>query len=249
MSSDRNFEQRAKLPKNRSKIKAQYHRIFVQAAERVINKETLALKRAIKKYLGQRNLKSFKDWMDEFYRDLPGDIKKSFLQVLRSFAEAIQEDTASLVNAEKGLTPELENFIGGYLDRYTARHISSSLGQLRQLIEKTNPSELADVLDERVDEWAETRATKVADREIRQGGEAIASFVILGAGYKLVWRNVGKSCPYCREFEGRIVEQGGYFVQGNQEIFPEGADAPLPIFSKKKHPPLHDGCDCVVMPA
>ena len=85
---------------------------------------------------------------------------------------------------------------------------------------------------------------KIADMETKQAGEAIAAFVIVGAGYKLLWNTVGKNCPYCDELNGKIIEKGQYFVKSNSEMNPKGAEQPLAIYSSKRHPPLHDGCDC-----
>ena len=239
-------EERAIPPAGRDKIKKTYHRLFVSAAERVVNKETIALKRAIKKHLGERNLRSFEEWVGEFYGGLKNDIKKSFMQVLRSFAEAIQEDTANVIGVDVGLTAELESFMRGYLGRYSQRHIDSSIGQLKSLIEETAIKELPEVLNTRVDEWAERRPTKIADREIMQAGEAVASFVIFGAGMRIVWHTRAKACPFCKEFEGRVVGRTQFFVTGNTSLLPEGVDQPMSIFSSKRHPPLHQGCNCFV---
>jgi len=240
------LEHRIAPPEGRIRVKKAYHRLFVAAGERIVSKETKALKRAVKKHLGQRNLRSFKEWMDEFYADFSADIKAAFLQVIRSYAEEMQAQTAAEIGAEVGLTAELDNFIRDYVERYGQRHVDSSLGQLTHILENTDVAELEDALNNRADEWSERRPNKIADRETKQAGEAVAAFVIVGAGYKLVWNTAGKSCPYCNELNGRVIEKGQYFVKSNSEMNPEGVEQPLAIYSSKRHPPLHSGCDCFV---
>ena len=240
------LEHRASPPEGRTRIKKAYHRLFVAAAERIVNKETIALKRAVKKHLGQRNLGSFQDWIEEFYGDFPANIKSAFLQVIRSYAEEMQAATASEIGVEVGLSAELDAWIREYADRFSERYVESSLGQLRQIIDKTDIKDLQDAINQRADEWTETRPTKIGDRETKQAGEGVAAFVILAGGYKLVWNTAGKNCPYCDELDGMVIERGQSFVQSNTDLNPEGAEKPMSIYRSKAHPPLHDGCDCFV---
>lgn len=243
---NRSIEQRTmKPPVGRDRVARVYYPLFVDAAQRIINKETIAIKRATKKHLKQRDLKSLNEWITKFYEQLPKDVQKSMRSVMWSYISEIQAMVADEVGAEIGMTPELEQFAQEYLDTYTARYISSSLGQLQALIRDIAPEELEGMIIGRSDEWQEKRADKIATRETVQLSSAVANTVFFATVGYCIWRTRGpKTCPYCQALEGRKIVSGDYFVEeGNWE--PSGADnGPMKIRGIKRHPPLHAGCDC-----
>ncbi len=244
----KSLEVRANPPAGRDNVKKAYHRLFIDAARRVLNKETIALKRAFQQHLGQRNITSLNEWIDDFYGIMPNDIKRNFMPVLLSYAEAMQAEAAREIGAEPEMTQEMQVFIDDYLEGYTQRHINSSVGQLQALIRDTDFESLQETLDTRADEWVERRPEKVANRETQRLGEAVASMTFLTAGFVLVWRTRGKSCPYCTSLEGTVVGRGQPFVAGNTDFQPEGAESPMPIKTPRFHGPLHDGCSCFINP-
>jgi len=239
-------EKRAiKPPVGRDRVARTYYPLFVDAAQRIINKEGIAVRRATKKYLKQRDLKNLDDWINEFYGDLPKDIQKAMGPIMRSYVAEIQAMAAEEIGAEIGMTLELEQFAEDYLDTYTTRYVLSSMGQLQALIRDSMLDELETVIIQRADEWQERRADKIATRETVQLSNAVANTVFFAAVGYSIWRTRGpKTCPYCQALEGRKITSGDYFVgEGNWE--PSGADnGPMKIRGMKKHPPLHAGCDC-----
>jgi hypothetical protein len=64
---------------------------------------------------------------------------------------------------------------------------------------------------------------------------AIAKVVFVAAGItKLMWTAQGDACPFCQELDGQIVGTEGKFgVEG---------------LSSTNHPPIHEGCSCVIVP-
>jgi len=67
-------------------------------------------------------------------------------------------------------------------------------------------------------------------------------------GYtKKRWYSQGKSCPLCNEMNGSIVVSGDAFMEQGDSLSPEGVN---PYQAKRTilTPPLHGGCDCIVMP-
>ena len=240
--------QRARSPEGRDRVKKAYHRLFIDAAKRVLNKETIALKKAFQQLLGQRNIMSLNEWIDDFYETMPKDIKRNFMPVLLSYAEAIQTEAAREIGAEPELTEEMQVFIDDYLDGYSQRHIMSSMGQLRALIRDTEYKDLQEALDTRADEWAETRPGKIANNETIRMGEAVAALSFVTAGFALIWHTRGKPCPYCSSLEGRVVGRGQSFVSGGTDLQPTGAESPMAIKTPRMHPPLHQGCACFISP-
>lgn len=229
---------------SRNRIIKQYYGLFESAAQRIIDKETKAIKRNAKKHLSQRNLQSFQDWMETFYRDLPSDIKKALGGVLEVYADVIKEQIGKEINVED--LPELAEFSSQYLDKYTKRHISSSLGQLQQILRDNDVEERQELIEQRANEWAETRADKIAHRETNQMMNGLAATILITMGYRRVWRAQGKSCPYCLALDGKVIEGANDTFVQKGDFNPEGAEKPMRIYGMRRNPPLHGGCDCFV---
>jgi len=239
-------EVRARAGKERMRLRNAYYRLFTDAGQRVINKETKAIKQAIKKHIGERDNTTFEKWLESFYGDLPQYVRTIFAPVIRAYAEAIQAAAANEVGVDVGVTPEMEQFIEEYLDSYSARHIESSLEQLRNLVETTKAEELQTALEIRTDEWADTRADKVAQRETVRADGAFTRFAFAAAGVTyLRWVAHGSSsCPWCRSLDGKIV--------GIQQPFVDPGDLTaggqtMTVYGPKLHPQLHDGCQCQIV--
>jgi len=224
----------------RDRIAKQYYPLFQRAAQDIVNKEGLAVKKQINKQRKQRADGNMKDWLDDFYRKLPADIRAKLGPVIRSFSEAIQAAAADEIGIDAEITEDLEKFINDFTERYAERHVESSLGQLTALLEDS-----LDAIEERVDEWSEKRADKIATNEITRSSNAVYQAVAFGVGLSTIWRIRGATtCLYCKELNGRKVSNGQSFVKDGDELNPDGADGAMKIRGMKTHPPLHAFCDC-----
>jgi HK97 family phage portal protein len=223
----------------RDRISKQYYPLFQRAAQSIVNKEGLAVKGQINKQRKNRANSDMQSWLDSFYRKLPAEIKSKVGPVIRSFSEAIQAASADEMGIDVGISEDLEKFIDDYINRYSERHIESSLGQLSSLLKEN-----IDLLEERVDEWEEKRADKIALNETVRNSNAIYQAVAFGVGLSTVWRIRGKTCPYCTSLRGKRVATGQNFVNDGEELNPDGVNGPMKIRGLKAHPPLHQGCDC-----
>jgi len=229
---------------NRHKIANTFKPLFAEAARAVIAREVKAVGRAVTRYLSERAVGDFDKWIDEFYEDMPEYIRMKFRPVLQSFAEAIQLEAAREIGAEEGVTAALQRFIDSYLDAYSNRHIASSMKALRKLIEKSTPEELADIVNDKMEDWSTNRQDMIADNETVRGNNAITRAVWLSAGVTtIVWVAMGsKPCPYCQELDGRTIGITSPFVtEGDYQ--PQGQE-PMAIKVPHFHPPLHRGCVC-----
>jgi len=236
-----NKQRETRSVQERDLIIRQYYPLFKQAAQRIINKEAIAIKKEIKKNQENRAKSDLEEWLDDFYSKQSDYIKQQIGPVFRAFAEAIQKAAAQEIGVDVGVDAELEVFISEFIDRYAERHIDSSHGQLVALLKE----ELDDIAL-RVDEWVEedNRADKIAMNETVRCSNAIYQFAAFGAGLSVVWRTRGPTtCPYCMSLEGRRVSTGQSFANDSEEIKPKGI-VPMRVRGIKKHPPLHRGCDC-----
>jgi len=226
----------------RDRIAKQYYPLFQRAAQDIVNKEGLAVKKQINKQRKSRSDAKMQSWLNDFYRKLPDYIRTKLGPVIRSFSEAIQAASAAEMDVDVEITEEMEKFINDYSERYSERHIESSLGQLTALLEDN-----LDALEARVEEWVEKRADKIATNETVRASNAVYQAMAFGIGLSTVWRIRGaKTCAFCRSLNGKRVSSGQSFVNDGDELNPKGADSPMKIRGSKSHPPLHQGCDCYI---
>lgn len=170
--------------------------------------------------------------------------------VLTTYADEIYAAAAEEINDKFEHTPDMDVYTAGYIAITARRHVESSEGQIRKIVEDipdATAEKTAELINERLTEWDEKRPKKIASRESVDGRSAFASLVFFAAGYDLVWRNNGtETCPYCKALNGKKVGRGGYFVGPGEDFEPEGADGSMKIRGPKQHPQLHDGCDCYI---
>jgi HK97 family phage portal protein len=236
------FWQKAKETRSvveRDRIIKQYQPLFKQAAQRIVNKEAIAVKKEVKQHMGGRAKRDLKNWLEGFYDKHGQYIIEQIGPIFRSFSEAIQNAVEKELGVEANVD-ELNQFVTEYIETYAKRHTSSSLGQLLALLEK----ELED-LPIRVDEWREKRADKIAVNETNRKSNAVFGFIAFGAGLSLVWHIRGpETCSYCRALQGKKIKQGQSFFNGGEDHKPKGTETPMFIRGTVRHPPLHRGCDC-----
>ncbi len=235
----------------RRRLAHAHERSFAQAAERVIRREVNDLRGAMAKTLRKRGLSDFNLWLDTFYGEHAEFIRRQMLPVYQTYADLVAGEAADEVGSEVGAA-ELEAFMREYVANYVKRHVSTSQGQIRALI--NDPAlvgeELLTALEQRFGEWEETRPDKIASRESVSVGGAVAKFIYAAAGFTaLRWISSGKSCPFCSGLDGQVVGMEANFIDEGQQYQPDGADGPLAPNTNIGHPPAHDGCDCQIGPA
>jgi hypothetical protein len=221
----------------RDKISARYYSLIRDAAERIVLKEAKAI---------GKHVADGKSWIEDFYKHMPEYIRKQMGGVMSSFQETIIDQAAGEVGVDtKKIMKESVEWINSYFDTYVKRHIGRSTGQVNQLLDEEDSSGL---IIQRMDEWIERRPEKIAIEESVRGANAAAQFVFWSGGFSSVWRIRGaKTCPYCRELDGRKVKSGEMIFTGGEEFEPKGAkNGPMKMSGGISHPPLHQGCDCYI---
>lgn len=232
----------------RDRIMAAYHPLLLDAIQRAVNRECLTLKRVVKKARGERDNITLERMLEEEYPGIEEYLRKVTTPVITSYLRQIYEQAQDEIGVhDTQLSVRAERHMETYIDMYIAQHMSSTKGQISALMAESEPEDVYDALDERIDEWHDTRADKEARNEKVAGANSMASMVFVAAGFSLVWRTRGNACAYCQALEGKRIRGGESFVpQG--DFHPEGADGPLKIMGIKAHPPLHQGCECYIAP-
>ena len=204
--------------------KSQYP-LFRQAAERIVGMETIAVTRSVNKFLNSRNLTDFRMWVENFYGEMPAQIRRSFKPVHDAFQELIMDLTSKSVNV-KVSRELLESFFSDYHETFARRYIASSLKQLRSAMRDVEPEKLADFIKQRMTEWAETRADKVARDELHRTMNSTIRETAKRAGVtQMKWVTQGDNCPWCNTLEGRVVDITQHFI-GDGEVIYAQTDEP-----------------------
>jgi HK97 family phage portal protein len=219
----------------RDRIASQFKPLIFEAARAIVNRETMA----IKKFLNKRAMDDFEQFLDEFYAEFPEFIHQKMSPVLRSFMYAIIDQA----NLEFDLTEkEFDAEVNEYIDTFSARHIDSSHGQMLALIDQD-----PELLETRADEWADRRPDKITANELVRAASAAYAFAVFAGGLRLVWQIRGDyTCPYCKTLNGRKIRSDQHFVGSGDEIDLKDGSTPMKSYGIKRHPPLHQKCDCYV---
>lgn len=221
---------------------------FIDVGQRIVRREKSDIIKVGLKVLDERNLDRFDRWLEDFYRDATGWIAKTITPLAHSYTESVHALVAEEIDALPGMTRALVEFVDQYVDAFTARYTSSSLGQLQHVIKRAieDNADIAEAIQIRLTEWEERRPSKIAMNETMQLGNAVALTVLKEAGASRVrWVNTGsKTCPYCQPMDGRVVAIGNQFVHDGDALL--SLEGEMKIYRDTTHPPLHQGCRCMI---
>lgn len=229
----------------REQIREEYKGRFQKLAALVVTQEVKAIKKML------QNDRDFLKQVEKFYPDFAKKITANFKGLIREFGGSVKAAALKEHDPEASVDPqEVGVFLDAVAASFAQRYTGSSSGQLKKLVEDTEPSELKFAIDVRLDEWETKRPAKVAEREVVQQESAVSRFVWAAAGVTLLqWVNRGsKSCPYCTSLDGKVVGIGAPFVEKG-EFKPKGYEkSPMKVRGPKVHAPIHQGCLCAIVP-
>lgn len=250
-------EVRANVTSLKSRVAESYRHLFEDAVIRIIKFEKKDILKAASSIFKKRDafLIAFSDFLENYYSKKAEDIIKRIKPVFITYAgiifeHAIEESNSIIDDVKKS---NLEKFTDDYATTFNLRYTGSSKGQLREVSEKAiqNGDDPIEKLEERFSEWEEKRPAKVSLNEtIKMAGAVSLLAYSLSGIRKYVWVSQGsKSCPYCQSLSGKVIRIGESVFTAGENFKPEEAETPLNITQDIKHPPLHAGCVCMIMPA
>lgn len=196
---------------------------LADAADRILRRESSDIL--------ARSKKPKANWLEAFYEDHRDYIKRQFGPQLRSYAELVGAEVSRELGRDVTVP---ESFVTKYIDGYAQRHIAASRSEMQTLAGATTKQ-----LEDAFLAWG-TRADWIARREASQAGNAFARAVYREAGAPMVWM-AGDDCPDCLLLHGRTATDGVFAQRG------ELSDDRFVPASGLGHPPLCEGCDCVVV--
>ena len=242
-----------KAANNRFNIASSYKKVIRDAASRVIRREEADIMRKARKVFNERSAgqaQYFVEWLDEFYDEHPEYLKKQMAPPFSALSEAIDKAASEEVGFEEDHQEEIEGFVNEYLAAYSTRHVNSSRGQLRQVVNQAVEADEdpVEALQTRFDEWNEKRPEKIAERENTQlsNGVAMATFGAAGIRRKR-WVAIGAdTCPLCQELDGVVVGIKRPFLGASDRLEAEDVK-PIELNRPTLHPQLHQGCVCQIV--
>lgn len=237
----------------RRRIENSHKSLIQTAAQRAVRREVEALTRALRKAAADTTGAVFargvvETWIQDFYPEHADYIRRQLEPVYLTLGETIYAEAAGELNGSEELSDEARELVRSMSERTAQQMTNSSRGQLRAIMRDAEDDEVFDRLTVRSQEWSEKAAGKIADRESVQVGQAVAKVAWAAAGATaLRWVAVGENCPLCDELDGRVIGIRRSFVALGDVVKGKGV-SPLTVDSDKSHPPLHEGCDCMIVP-
>lgn len=236
----------ANIINERRRIAKRYYKRFQKAFTAQVKEDNTRIREAINTHLSTRDQMTFLSWIKEAQEEIQSAAQERLAPVIEDLADEMWSlSLEELGEDERAQTRDFISFLNSYKSGSARRYASSLANQLSKLTRETNPAELETMLEERMQEWEEKRADKLADDEKTRQRNAFvkAAYIALGVT-TLRWVSDGESCPYCTSLDGKIIDIKGSFLRKGDEYNPAGAPAPMKINSNIGHPPAHGGCDC-----
>ena len=233
----------------RQRVRSTYRPLLERQATRTLNKELIKIRRAIRRLFAADQSRDLFAFLDDFYDKHDEVVARDFLPIFEALAGTILEGVLGELNGDERLV-NLTKFLGEYADTFGKKWAARSRKQLQARIRKAGPEkseELEAALTGQLDEWERSRAAQLGRDEAVKGSEAFSRFTYAALGVILFrWITVGENCEMCDSLSGKIVGSREVFASQGETIGAEGNQ--ITPSSNVMHPPLHSGCDCVVIP-
>jgi hypothetical protein len=71
--------------------------------------------------------------------------------------------------------------------------------------------------------------------------------VYVAAGFKRMGWHAVDHCDYCRALDKTVINMDEYFLRAGDEYQPDGVSQPFAVKHDLGHPPLCNGCECLVV--
>jgi len=234
----------------RRSVQESHREVFADVARRVLRRERNDVMRLARKHLTRRDEGTFWQALEEFWSNHWTFIRDQFRPVMRAYMDLVARAAADEVGEDVPAGFGLDAFAEAYLNAYSARHIGKSRKAIERALTEAaqRGDDPIDALQAAMDQAVETRSENIATNETTRANGAVSEQVFAALGVlQLRWVAIGDNCPFCTQMNGRTVEIGSFFL-GDGESLDAGDAGSLSISSSIRHPPLHDGCDCMIIP-
>ncbi len=232
----------------RWRLQDAFRALIEDAARRTVTAEIKAVQREISKVgngVGQSSRRDFIEWLGVFYFDQhPAFLRSVLGSTLLAYMGAVSREALDEVEFDGDFSESLAEYHEEYLSTMSARQSAKSRKELTSVVEgAASRDEGVAAVNERLDQWRETKASVMANIEATQAGAGISRAAYALAGVTVLrWVWNGGDCPLCSRMDGKVVQVGQAFLEPGSSV------GDMQIKTVRNHPPLHKGCRCSVSP-
>lgn len=219
--------------------------VYEATAARVVRAEAREVRKLLKR-LGEAPASDYPPALRELYAGLVPLVAESLRPTHRSYvrqlARALREELgAEVIGDPDRLALELAEAAGRMYALRSERAIVRAV--------RRREGEAAAAVEEVIDRWLETKPPRVARREavLVANASAQRAFADAGRAWK-VWTTFADTCPLCTRLDGATAPVDGAFLTAGDQAEGEGR-TPVGVYRELPHPPLHRGCDCMIVAA
>lgn len=248
-------ERRARgLAEDRRQLMQTYVALYEDVAARMVRREVQDIERALDKATRRRSIDEFYSWLSEYYIGYQSVLADAFRPLMMSLAKLIARQVGLELDLDEPATQEeLAEFIDQYLADFAEGTTAGSKGQLLALRDEAAQGDgsfqefVIEKVKERLSEWLEKKAYKIAARQAFQAGNGlvVANYTVKGVR-KLVWDANSGACAFCAKLDGKIIAIEEWFATTGEMLTGGDDDAPMLMRGNKRHGPLHQECSCTV---
>lgn len=249
-------ERRLRSAAARRRIAAAFEPLARDAEERVAKIERNQVRKLVQKYFDdeprdnrpRNSLAAFTAEVNALYEtDIFDQAVDRWTPLMVSLAGQIIAEAAD----EVGTTAEinLDNWVRTFVATHASYRSRSNANRLVDLAAgAAGPTDAAGLLNSQLDNWVADRPGFVAQKETIQMANGAAREVWRSSGVtKMQWVASG-GCPFCTALDGKIVGIESAFADAGTDV--EGTNGEqLPIATTTFHPPVHKGCNCMIIAA
>lgn len=228
-------------------LRGDYEPLFVEALLRAAKREGAEVGDAAARFLEVGDVGGFQTWMEEYYGAHALRVKDLMRNTMQSYAAAVAREAAR----EVGLTDPVEvaELVEESLSGLAARWSGESQGQLGDLLNSGElPAAIAAGVAAAVSGWTEDRVAGAVKKEMTKAEVAATKMAWRQGGVTKIRWQTSAPCPLCAPLSGKVVGIEGSFLGRGTSLVPGGETNPMPIHRDVKGPPLHNGCECWLMP-
>jgi HK97 family phage portal protein len=240
---------------SRRKLAKSYEGTLKHVSQRIVNREVNDIRNAARRYLARAepDVAGFTNWLDDFDNAHTRFVREYLTAPMRTYgnlvAMEVERETGKDVDETK-----VDRFMTDYIDGRTGQWMANLMRGIRQAMtpekearaDKPQASTL-DRVEAELDDRQASQADWFSSEEAVRANNAVALtiYALIGILAKR-WMSFGENCPYCSRLNGRTVELSRWFLTQGEGMEVQGLQA-WKSGSDIGHPPLHRGCDCMIV--
>ena len=234
------------IAEQRQGLASTYLPVIRQALGRVLRREANDVLAAANKHIAKNSDgANFRLWLREFYQNHHSFYERHMRDVMLAYAALVADMAAKEIDAERD---SIERFVRSYVSAGASRHVARQEARVNGILDDAE-KDVVEALQEETDYWRdeEGMAAREAAEEVTRSNNAVALAVYAAAGRLTKrWVSVGDSCQYCSKLNGQVIAIYEWYVPADGGL--TGLDGGvLNVTRNIGHPPVHGGCDCMVV--